>query len=159
MTVRTYQPADRFEVEACMVALQEYEKSLGADRKPGVEIAKTYVDHLLNEVSAKRGAIYVAQHKDQIVGFVSVWIDQDDELIAKGETQFVYCSDVIVLEGFRQQGIGRKLLAAVEAYAKERGVATIMCAVIVNNTIMRQGLSRAGLREYEVVYRKKVGEE
>lgn len=159
VSIRLFQTTDRSGLEACMIVLQDYEKALGADRKPGAEIAKEYIDYLLGEVAAKHGVMYVAEQNGQIVGFVSAWVDEDDVLIAKGETRYVYCSDGVVLDAFRRQGVGRKLLAAVEAFAKAAGIVTIKCTVLADNTVMRQGISAAGFHEYEIVYQKVVGKQ
>ncbi|AKH22094.1 GNAT family acetyltransferase [Sedimenticola thiotaurini] len=58
--------------------------------------------------------------------------------------------DVVVLDGYRGQGIARRLLERVEAHARERGCCKLTLEVLAGNRRARSVYQQAGFSGYEL---------
>lgn len=159
MTIRPYAWKDRKAVLGFIVALQEFERELGVDRKPGKAMSEFYLSYLQKEVKKKRGVILFAEHEGSPVGFGAVWIEHDDtaDAIMRTESSFAYIADVYVDGGARQKGAGTKLLDALEHEAKKRGASEVRMHMIANNVVMRLVAGKAGYTEEEIEVVKSLG--
>lgn len=159
MTIRPYERKDRKAVLSFIVALQEFERELGVDRKPGKAMSEFYLSYLQKEVKKKRGVILVAEHEGSPVGFGAVWIEHDDaaDAIMRSKTTHAYIADVYVDENVRQKGTGTKLLNALDREAKKRGAREIRMHMLANNVVMRLVAGKAGYTEEEIEVVKSLG--
>jgi GNAT superfamily N-acetyltransferase len=153
ITIREYRPDDRNRTLRCIAALHDYERDIESTRAPGDSVAQQYLTYLLDQNAAKRGELFVALRDDTVVGFVNVWIDNDDDP-ASGEGVHGYCADIFVDATVRRSGVGRQLMKKVESYIHTLGVKTLICNVLSSNSVMRQALQKGGFSEYETTFRK-----
>jgi len=58
--------------------------------------------------------------------------------------------DVVVLEKFRRQGVGQRLLEKVEAIAKEKGCCKLTLEVLDNNEPAKKAYTQFGFSGYEL---------
>jgi ribosomal protein S18 acetylase RimI-like enzyme len=154
-TIRQATPADRSQLIAAIIELQEHERRLHDSLRPGVEIAAPYLASI-EARAARQGAILVAETDEGFVGFVAGWIELDDESICETAefNRFGYVSDICVLNAYRRRGIASRLLNAIEARLAEYGVTWLKINVLAANVSARANYERAGFSPYEVQYAK-----
>lgn len=159
MTIRSARKNDRSVLLHFIAELQEFERQLGVDRKPGAAMSERYFSYLLKEIRKKQGIILVAEERKKPIGFGAVWIEQDDEAdaIMRTESSFAYIADVYVDGDARQKGAGTKLLAALEHEAKKRGASEVRMHMLANNVVMRLVAGKAGYIEEEIEVVKSLG--
>ena len=97
-------------------------------------------DFVFDEVKQRKGlelmltsgsgrCILVAEHQASVVGMVTV-----QTLVSTAEGGFVgLLEDLVVRHDCRRQGIGQKLLAAIEAWAERQGLTRLQLLADRNN--------------------------
>lgn len=88
--------------------------------------AEEYVTHLLNE---DNGTIIVAEEEGSIVGLVQMAFYERRREPTIKIRPFAIIGDVVVTEERRGTGVGKALMAAAEAWARERGAVEIELGV------------------------------
>ena len=73
----------------------------------------------------KEDWICVAEYENDVVAFLSVEVHRD--------VNYIYLDDLSVAEGYRNKGIGTKLIHAAEKYAEEIGITKIVFHVEKTN--------------------------
>ena len=120
--IEPFQRADLPIVAAFVCAIQEHERIATPELRPGSEIASSYTELLLRTVAEQDGVMLLAKHRDHCIGFACAWIEEDDDpLVREDARHLAYVSDIFVEDGWRRRGVGRMLLAAVEAEMLKRG--------------------------------------
>ncbi len=123
MIIREYKPEDREQIEKCIFELQEGEHRLNPEDQAGGEVSSAYYDYLVKWVSGNNGKIFVAETDGSVVGFVAIAINEDkDPSPCSLINKFGYVTDLVVLPGNREKGVGEVLMQAAEKYTKECGV-------------------------------------
>ena len=89
--------------------------------------------------SASEDLIYVAEYENYVIAFLSIEVHRDED--------YIYLDDFSVAEGYRNHGIGTKLIHAAEKYAKEIGITRIVLHVERTNTDAYRLYSRLGYSE------------
>lgn len=107
------------------------------------EIAK----RLVGMEASNECAGFVAEVRGEVVGWIGVFIYRCMEADARGEI-----NGLIVEERVRSQGIGSKLLARAERWARQQGCATIG---LKSNVIREQAHKFYGRLGYKVVKTQK----
>jgi ribosomal protein S18 acetylase RimI-like enzyme len=153
--IRLYTPADRPQIEACVVQLQDYEGRLDRYCPPGEQIAEAYVSDLLDKCARQRGKIYVAEAQGKVIGFIGLVIEQEND-VTTSLREFSYITDVVVLPEFRGQGIGATLMAKADAYARESGYSALAVNVLANNDAALSLYQKMGFRHYVVLMLKEL---
>lgn len=153
--IRLYTPADRPQIEACVVQLQDYEGRLDRYCPPGEQIAEAYVSDLLDKCARQRGKIYVAEAEGKVIGFIGLVIEQEND-VTTSLREFSYITDVVVLPEFRGQGIGATLMAKADAYARESGYSALAVNVLANNDAALSLYQKMGFRHYVVLMLKEL---
>jgi aminoglycoside 6'-N-acetyltransferase I len=148
--IRPYHAGDAPSVERCIVELQNFERTLEADRVEGHTIAARNLAELRASCQRKRGQIFVAEVERRVVGFVCVWLEQEAETYLSTLTQYACISDIVVLPDVRGQGLGRALLEEAEAFARAQGAPALKINVLARNAMAHQVYHAAGFRDYEV---------
>jgi ribosomal protein S18 acetylase RimI-like enzyme len=157
--LRAYEPADQEQVERCIIALQEFERSLEDDRVEGATIARRYLLELLDTCLKQSGQLFVAEVEGRIAGFVCVWLEGEPESYLTSLAPYAYISDLVVLPAYRRHGLGSALLARAEAFAKEQGARALRINVLTRNAGAWALYSKAGFREYEITLLKDLSQQ
>jgi len=153
--VEPYQPADLPAVKAFVAAIQEHERALVPELKPGAAIGAAYAALLLRRVAERDGAILMARAGDETVGFVCAWVERDDDPLLGDEARVhAYVSDLFVIAARRRQGIARILLAAIERELRQRGCRRIRIVSKASNIDALACYDAAGYRPYETILSK-----
>ncbi len=154
--IRVSRKSDVPGLVSCMRELQEHERRIESDRRPGARMARPYVKWLVGEALRCRGRIFVADVGGRVAGFVAVWplIDREPRLVVQRRS--AYISDLVVLAAHRRRGIARALMERAERFARARGVRQVLLGVLERNRGAR-GLYRAlGYGAYARYLRKSI---
>ena len=127
-----YRTAEKTDCKAIEKLFQEMLAGIGMDSEikgydPG------YLDHFFHG----EDRIFLAQSNDQIIGFISVEIHQDEKPSA-------YIDDFCVTAEYRNRGIGTELLTLAEQYAEDCGCAAKVLHVLKTNTAAMRFYERNG---------------
>lgn len=155
-TIRPYRPEDDPAIERCFVELQDFERSLGANRVPGATIAARYRRLLLAHCREADGALFVAEDGGDVVGFVAVFAHEDSHDMIEAASEHAHLSDIVVLPAYRGLGFGRALLQRAEAYARARGATALTLDVLVANASAHSLYHSDGFRDEQIRMQKRL---
>ena len=90
----------------------------------------TYVDEgmrskLAGILEAEGSTIFVAEFDGRVIGLAEVYLKEDEANPFKVLHTYAHLQSMMVTGNHRRQKVGRKLLLAVERWAKERGASEI----------------------------------
>jgi GNAT superfamily N-acetyltransferase len=154
MKIRAFRSEDGDQVTGCIVELQTYERAIDPRVLPGEAVAGWYLDHLLTLCREQEGAILVAEDGGRVVGFAAVQCKVPNEDTDEGDYEFALISDLGVNETHRGRGIGRALIAACEAFARDTGARWLRIGVLGENAVARGLYERCGFTDRQVVLEK-----
>ena len=120
-------------VRACLIELQDFERSLDPRMPSGAEIVDGFIPHMLDRCTKCDGRVLVAELNEEVAGFATILAKVKSEEIEDGDIEYGLVSDLIVASVYRKRGIGRKLLEAAESYAKSNGVRWLRIGVLAEN--------------------------
>ena len=110
--------------------------------RPGTtELVEEAYERLVDYVLTRDHAILVALENDAPLGFALVVFDLPEEVTLAEQAFVAYMA---VEPRFQRRGIGRALLDAVEALARERGIPHLSLMVTDENVRARDLYARAG---------------
>ena len=155
--IRDYEPGPHAAgVRACIVELQNYERTLEPALLDGEAMADVHLAYLVDCCRDYDGRIFVALTGARVVGFACVWTrvppDGPDDI----PIDHAYISDVAVIADLRGRGLGRALLQRAEAYARERGAAYLRVGVRAGNAVARQLYAAVGFTEDRIELAKRL---
>ena len=130
--LRKAKPTDTSEIEELFIEMMK--TIYHTDKAEGYESG--YLDRFFSD---KEDRIYVAEHENNVIAFLSVEVHRD--------VDFIYLDDFSVAEKYRNKGIGTKLIRAAEKYAEEIGIAKIVFHVEKSNEDAYRLYLRLGYRE------------
>lgn len=156
ITIREYKSSDRGRLTLCIQALKDLEAYFDADYLHTEESSIILSNQLESDIKNKQGKIFVAEKGRELVGFISCHVDlKNDPLIFKKRT-VLYISNLIVLEQFRSQGLGKKLIEKTESYAKDLNINQLKLIIFNKNQKALDFYTRNGFGGYEMAMLKKV---
>lgn len=154
-TIREYNKTDIQALKDCIIDLQEFEKLMDPQRLEGMKIAEEYLHHLLEMCEKNKGKIFVVEVKEEIVGMISIVIEEDAKHVRKIK-RFATITDLIVMPEYQGKGISKELIQQAETYAKSQNVSTIQVHQLSKYEKGLKNYLRNGFSEFEIVLRKKI---
>jgi malonyl-CoA O-methyltransferase len=149
--IRDYEPTrDEGPLRECVVALQEFERTLEPALPKGEAMADAYLAFLFDRCAAAAGRVFVAEVDRAVVGFVGVLAEVPPAEPDEEQAPYAYVSDLVVLPTYRRRGIGRALLDRAEAFARERGARMLRVAVLAKNRPAGELYRSLGFSDYVV---------
>lgn len=142
---------DKSGVEECIVDLQEHERKIDSNKKPGVEVAAGYLEYLLKQCAEKNGKIFVAKVDSEVVGFSCVWVDDEDDPTSN-ERKIGYFSDLYTKPEFRRQGVGISLIKTRLDFIKSLGISLVRVCTLADNKEIQETLKSQGFVPYEITW-------
>jgi ribosomal protein S18 acetylase RimI-like enzyme len=126
--------------------------------EPASEYKDWYFQRALSYVEQGLGIIGVAEIDGKIVGCIYACVKEQtkDELLEYKKITYGHIPDVFIKEGYRGQGIGKKLLQFAENFLKEKGCDYIELAVRAKNTGAHQLYLELGFEDDLIEMLKKV---
>lgn len=150
--IRNYTQNDFFRLSICLKELQDYEKSYDDDKVEGKLIDKEYVK-LIHESCLKEGSkIFIAELEGIVVGFIHFELNSELSLKSK----YIYISNFIVLDKFRNQGIGTLLLEECFKFAQENNFGNVQLEVLAKNSSSVSYYKNNGFETYALIMKKKI---
>ena|SRR5690348_929778 len=155
-SIRPYVEADRPAVIDALTALQEHEHAIHDTRVPGGGTTKVYLNHLLEDLAAQSGAMFIAEAEGKFAGLVAGLIEADDTILeTRDSSVYGYCSDIYVAPEFRGSGLAQTLLDVMERYlAAQAPITRFRISVLAVNRIACRAYERAGFVPYEMMYER-----
>ena len=141
-------------VRHCFIELQEVERYLDPRMPQGEDVADTYLDLMFQRCREFAGVVLVAETDQAVVGFVSIWTRYRSSEPEDDPSEHGFISDLVVLAAYRGLGIGRRLLRAAEARAREAGARTICLSVKAGNAGARSLYAAEGFEDAEIFLEK-----
>lgn len=154
--IREYQSEDQERLEACILELQNFERTLEPDRVEGARMVARNREDLLAIVGQNRGQIFVAEVAASVVGFVCVRLEHEKDEYLSTLVDYAYISDLVVLPSHRGQGYGAILLQKAEEFARLQGMTMLKIQVLVKNQQAISVYLHAGFRPYELALLKQL---
>ena len=147
---------DHDAVRSCAVELQDFERELDPRMPPGEQITDRYLDLMFRRCAEFDGVVLVAEADGAVTGFVSVWtryrsLEPNDDAAEHG-----LVSDLVVSAKHRGRGIGRALLRAAEARARQAGADTLRVWVKAGNASALSLYSAEGFENSEIYLEKRL---
>jgi ribosomal protein S18 acetylase RimI-like enzyme len=103
------------------------------------------------------GCVTLVAEKDcEVVGFVDAWINTPFDPMFKPEP-YCYVSDLAVAESARSSGIGRRLLSAVEEWAKKGGAMSVVLEANFRNSRAIGLYQRVGYETASITLARRLG--
>lgn len=133
LSIREYRDPDAVGLRACIVALQDYERSIDPRLLPGDTIADAYRAILQARGAESQGTIFVADRQGAIIGFVAVLAHVLQTELDEPPGTYALVSDLMVMPACRGHGIGRALLQHGERYARTAGATELRVGVLSDN--------------------------
>jgi ribosomal protein S18 acetylase RimI-like enzyme len=153
--IREYDRArDAAGLRACFVELQEYERVLDPELLPAEQIVEPYLERMFERCRSWRGKVFVADVDGALAGFVCVWSKVPQEELDQDPREQAYVSDLVVVAGQRDRGIGRELLQRAEEYARAEGAPALGIGVLARNTGALVLYRELGFSEYLLQLKK-----
>jgi ribosomal protein S18 acetylase RimI-like enzyme len=105
---------------------------------------------LLKRVAERSGAIFVAENRGAVIGFIACYVKDTESLIETQEfSRYGYVSDLDIAEEWRGRGLAQRLLAAAEHHLAQHGVARLRIGVLAANVRAQRAYARYGFAPYE----------
>jgi len=121
------------------------------DDPPDFEAVRARLLELLDE---PRAGVLVAEGEEGILGVASFWVKPD---LAHGDT-VVEVPMLVVAEEARRSGVGKLLMAEVQAHAAENGAGLIELIATSENVVAREFYRSLGFIETDHVALEFVGD-
>lgn len=147
-TIRPYAPHHTPGLRTCVVALQDYERTIDPRLLEPEDMAERYLEHVMARCREANGRIFVAEHDGETVGFVVVLAEERSAEPDEPPGTYALVSDLAVLEPWRRQGIGRALLEQAESFARNAGATEIRVSVLARNDPATDLYTQAGFLPY-----------
>jgi len=153
--IRAYNSeTDRAQLRTCMIELQDYEREIDPRMPGGEEIADDYIVEMLHRCRQCDGQVLVADVDGELAGYVTILNRVQSDDLDDGNIEFGLVADLIVRKAHRGTGLGRELMAAAEAHARENGVRWLRISVMAANAGARQMYETMGFSEIYVELEK-----
>lgn len=129
----------------------------GGYRVPEADPVRRYFEELLSGAAGTSIVVLVAESDGTVAGMTELVIRSepppDHQILIPSTLAEVH---TVVLEGFRDRGIGSTLVSAAEKYAAEHGVSVLIAPILAPNTEAVSFYSRAGFGSHGVILSKKL---
>jgi ribosomal protein S18 acetylase RimI-like enzyme len=152
IAIEHYQPSDFDAIKSFVESIQEYERALVPELKPGTEIGLAYTTILIDTIVNQEGIVLVAKVGSVAIGFACAWIDSDDDpLLSDAARSHAYVSDLFVDERYRRRGVARLLLEAIDNEMLQRGCKRIRICTKAFNHAALNCYQANGYSAYEII--------
>lgn len=157
--IRPYVPSDLPAFRRMALGLQQAECRLEPNRAVWADDGGAYTDWVMEEVTGKSGAIFMAESSDgAAIGMVSCWCVADEtDITVKAEARpHLYVGDTFVVEAWRGRNVAGALLEAASAHGRSLGLAFVTIGLLAANQAARRAYEKSGFQDYEVYLRKRL---
>ncbi len=157
--IRAAGPADTAVLERFMAALQDFERAMDRNRRPGAEMARAHIGALLAWASEHpAGGVRLAEDAAGPAGFVIWGIETEfgDYVLPENAT-YGYVSDLWVEPRARRTGLARALLGAAEERLLAHGIRRVEIGALEANMRAIETYKALGYAPSAVMLAKRLG--
>jgi len=147
-----YQSDDYNEVINCLIELQTTESLLESTRITNKDMAELYFKEVQTKFFNNSGKIFVSKKDNIITGLVIINIEENE--IYEKPGKHLINLDIVVKYGFRNLGIGKKLMKKAETFAVENSIAEIRLYTLIKNKVSLDFYRNSGYRDFGVALTK-----
>jgi GNAT superfamily N-acetyltransferase len=148
-------PEDKPAILTFITGLQHFERSIEPDRRVDDSVAEEFYAVLLQRIANQHGRIFIAETRDgAALGWAQVHEEENEIYVVAEERRLGYIAELYVMEHARGRGVGRALIAACEAWARERGLKVIMIGTLAGNLRADRLYRAQGYAPYDIELRK-----
>ncbi len=159
LLIRDYCAAsDLDQLRLCVVELQDFERELDLRMPAGETIVDEYVSQLISRCGKYDGKVIVAEVDGVVAGYVCIWNKVPSEELDEGEFEYAYVADLLVREQYRGKRLGRILLEAAEANAREGQAKYLRIGVLTENKLAHDLYLSMGFANYSAELEKTLHE-
>jgi len=156
LQIRAYKPRrDREAVRNLLRELLSSEKEKESEWPAPDEIFELYYNRMMKLCRKHAGKIFIADEGGEVAGFVTVLGNVLPSYPDEYPLQYAKITELVVNRSYQNRGIGRRLIAAAESYARQRGVSSIRLEASGANSEGRRFYTREGYRELVIEFIKK----
>jgi GNAT superfamily N-acetyltransferase len=152
IVIRTSIAADLEALMALMIELQEFEQQFTERAVANREFAAWYIERLLRVIDDNDGLLLVATSNGALCAFAAGFPDQEPEL----RDRYFLIAELVVTQGQRGRGIGRRLMLAMEDAARARRLKRMGIGVLAGSDRVHRLYTELGYRDYAISLRKEL---
>lgn len=158
LVIRSATPHDRPALERLVAALQDDGRRHDPALATGAHvIAHGSVEAMEAYVSEDQGLCLVAELDGRVVGYVGGCLVVDDGIWTDPAfTRSVHLQELFVDPAARRRGIGRALIAAVEAHARTLDVPRVLVTANASNPESCGAYRASGFADHKILFEKKL---
>ena len=146
-------PEDEPAILSFIWGLQTFENAFEPNRRLDPDFATQHWADVRAQADA-RGAMFIAEHDDEPVGWAFVVEEPGDLFVTEKERRYGFVAELFVVDAARGQGHGRALIAACEEWVRARGMAVLIIGVLTGNDKAAAMYRRDGFAPYNLFMRK-----
>jgi GNAT superfamily N-acetyltransferase len=147
-------PDDKAAILSFIDGMQTFEHAIESDRRIDMRVAEEFFAEIFARVQGRGGVALLCEEQGSPVGWAVVYRDENEVYVHADERQFAYISELFVVEAARGHGIGKMLVAACEAWARDHGLGVVMINVLRDNKRAEKIYRAAGYETYYTSLRK-----
>ncbi len=161
MTIRPYTPEDKPRIIELMSEFGQYLDSLEPTNRlfSQNEGATYFANKLIDDVTTKNGAFFIAADDKSVIGFIGGYIQSpsEEEKMTEPDKQSIgVISEFFITQNNRQSGIGTKLLQAIEAFFTSKHCTHINLQVSAPNSSARNFYQKHGFTDRSIGMSKSI---
>ncbi len=158
IAIREALGADRLRLIDLFQALNRHEDGVTGDRRTDRAAAEENLDYVLSRIDRSGGLLLVAVVEGTVVGLMAMVFQPGDVYVREEVRPYAQIADLVVDEGYRRLGIGRRLMTAAEEAAVARGYRRLCISVMAGNREAEEAYARQGFRPLAHDLQKRIGE-
>ena len=134
--------------------MQDYEAGFESDRRRDPNFAIEHWRELQHRCAEKHGIMLIAEDAGKPVGWAFAHDEKAEVFVVEPERTHGYLTELFLLPQARGKGLGRALIEACEAWARERGHKLLTVGVLSQNRSAVRAYEGTGYAPYVTVMRR-----
>jgi GNAT superfamily N-acetyltransferase len=147
-------PQDEPVILGFIDGLQDYEAGFEPDRRRDPNFAAEHWRELQHRCAERHGTMLIAERDGKAVGWAFAHDDKAEVFVVEAERRHGFLAELYVVPEARGKGLGRALIAACEAWARERGHKLLTVGVLARNARAIRSYEGAGYDPYVTIMRR-----
>ena len=155
MSVREiHLPDDEPAILSFLHGLQDYEAEFEPNRRRDPEWAVEHWREAQHRCAERHGIMLIAEDAGKPVGWAFAHDERAEVFVVEPERRHGYLTELFLLPEARGKGLGRALIEACEAWARERGHRLLTVGVLSHNRSAIRAYEGAGYAPYVTIMRR-----
>ncbi len=148
--IRDMEDRDRESVIDLIWQLNRFEDAISRDRAPGRKAAAAGLARNRRRMAEHGGVELVAELGGRVVGYLLCVIETAQPYVREDYARHAYIAELVIDEARRGQGLGPRLIAEAESFARSQGMPSIFIGVLAGNDPADRLYERLGYGTYAI---------